>query len=194
MRADVCAAGKAERQYTTRHLLVLGGSQGAHALNDLLVDILPQLKQAGIEILHQTGAKDELTTRAAYIAAGYASECVKPFINDMAATYAWADLALCRSGASTIAELCACGLPAILVPFPHAIHDHQTRNARVMVDAGAAQLMPESALDAEWCACVVSQLLQDSATRQSMSKAARQLARVDAADNVVTTLQKMLSK
>lgn len=194
VRAEVCAAGAKERQFATKHLLVLGGSQGAHALNELMVEILPQLRAAGVEILHQTGVKDEAETRAAYVAAGYSPDCVKPFINDMAATYGWADLALCRSGASTVAELCACGLPAILVPFPHAIHDHQTRNARVMVDAGAAQLMPEDSLNADWCACVVTQLLQEEATRERMSQAARQLARVDAADSVVATLQNMICK
>lgn len=188
VRQDICKAGGQERGFTSRHLLVLGGSQGAHALNELMIAMLPALKAAHIEILHQTGVKDEQATREAYVAAGYAPDCVQPFIRDMARTYSWADLVLCRSGASTVAELCACGLPALLVPFPHAIHDHQTRNARVMADSGAAQLLPEAGLDADTCSGIITQLMQDAASRQVMSLAARQLAQTDAADRVAKAI------
>ena len=188
VRQDICKAGEQERNFASRHLLVLGGSQGAHALNELMVAKLPALKAANIEILHQTGTRDEQATREAYVAAGYAPECVQAFINDMASTYAWADLVLCRSGASTVAELCACGLPALLVPFPHAIHDHQTHNARVMADAGAAQLMPEAGLESSSCAGMITQLMHDNTTRQGMSLAARKLAQTDAADRVAKAI------
>ena len=191
VRAEVCAAGTEARQFGTRNLLILGGSQGAHALNEAMIAMLPALRAANVNILHQTGTRDEETTRKAYVAAGYAPDCVRAFINDMAATYRWADLALCRSGASTVAELCACGLPAILVPFPHAIHDHQTQNARVMVDAGAARLVPEADLDPAWCAQLLTQLMDDAGTRQGMSAAARGLARVDAADRVAAVMEEI---
>lgn len=188
VRQDICKAGEQERNFGTRHLLVLGGSQGAHALNKLMVNMLPELKAANIEILHQTGVTDEQATREAYAKAGYAPDCVQAFIRDMASTYTWADLVLCRSGASTVAELCACGLPALLVPFPHAIHDHQTRNARVMADSGAAQLLPEAGLEAKTCMELITQLMQDNAARQTMSGAARKLAQTDAADRVANAI------
>ncbi len=188
VRQDICKAGEQPRGFGTRHLLVLGGSQGAHALNEFMVGMLPALRAANIEILHQTGVKDEQATREAYVAAGYAPDCVQAFIGDMATTYAWADLVLCRSGASTVAELCTCGLPALLVPFPHAIHDHQTRNARVMADSGAARLLPEAGLDARTCTGLITSLMQDNASRQGMSLAARTLAQTDAADRVAKAI------
>ena len=105
------------------------------------------LKAAGVEILHQTGERDEGNVRAAYVSAGFSPSCVRGFIDDMGAAYSWADVALCRAGASSVAELCVAGLPAVLVPFPYAIHDHQTKNALVMEKAGAARLVPERDLD-----------------------------------------------
>lgn len=146
VRRCVSEVGKRPRQWQTRRLLVMGGSQGARALNAFLPEILPALRAAWVEIRHQSGAADEESVRVAYAAAGYDPTCVTAFIDDMAEAYAWADVALCRSGASTVAELCAAGLPAVLVPFPSAIHDHQTRNAQVLEKAGAAILTPEAEL------------------------------------------------
>ena len=118
VRAAVTAVGQLSRQRQSRRLLVMGGSQGAHALNAFMLDNLAEFRGAGVEIRHQTGVTDEGSVRAAYVAAGYAPECVSAFIDDMAGAYAWADVALCRAGASTVAELCAAGLPSVLVPFP----------------------------------------------------------------------------
>lgn len=129
-----------------RRLLVLGGSQGAHTLNEFICSVLPVMRSANIEIRHQTGSADHSRVCMAYEEAGYSCDCVAPFFDDMASQYEWADLALCRSGASTIGELCATGLPALLVPFPFAIHDHQTANARMLAQAGAARLIRESDL------------------------------------------------
>ncbi|MDO5483380.1 MAG: undecaprenyldiphospho-muramoylpentapeptide beta-N-acetylglucosaminyltransferase [Desulfovibrionaceae bacterium] len=188
VREAVAATGHRSRSSGTRRLLVMGGSQGARALNDFLPKILPDLREAGVEIRHQSGPADLERTRAAYATAGYAPECVTAFIDDMAATYAWADLALCRSGASSVAELCAAGLPAILVPFPGAIHDHQTRNAQVMENNGAARLVAEKDLQEADLQHFIPELLADTPRRAAMSAAALAAARPDAAARVVDVL------
>ena len=151
-------------------------------------EILPALREAGVEIRHQSGSVDEDATRAAYERAGYAPDCVTAFIDDMAGAYAWADLALCRSGASTVAELCAAGLPAVLVPFPYAIHDHQSRNAEVLEKAGAALLVPEQLLREKDLGRLLPRMLDDSDGRARMSAAALGAARPDAAARVAGVL------
>src|SRR5690606_18255599 len=114
-------------------VLVLGGSQGAQALNAALPDVLHRLgPQRALTVRHQAGERHLQAARAAYRDAGVEAEVV-PFVQDMAEAYAWADLAICRAGALTLAELAAAGVPAILVPFPHAVDDHQTMNAQAMV-------------------------------------------------------------
>jgi UDP-N-acetylglucosamine--N-acetylmuramyl-(pentapeptide) pyrophosphoryl-undecaprenol N-acetylglucosamine transferase len=189
VRADVCAAGHETRRRPTRRLLVLGGSQGARALNDLLPKILPRLAAAGVEIRHQSGKNDEHATRRAYASAGYAPECVNAFIDDMAEAYRWADLVMCRAGASTAAELCVAGLPAVLVPFPHAAHDHQTHNARILEKAGAAALLPESGLRPDSAFELLLELLGDEDRRGRMSLAALRTGRPDAAARVIAVLE-----
>ena len=104
-----------------------------------------------------------------------------PFIDDMAAAYRWADLVLCRAGASTLAELCVCGLPAILVPYPHAVDDHQTANAQVMVGASAALLMPQNEMNPQALWSLLAPLSYDRARLRSMGDAALKLARPHAA-------------
>ncbi|WP_300127954.1 glycosyltransferase, partial [Desulfovibrio sp.] len=175
----------------TRRLLVLGGSQGAHSLNALMPGLLGELRAAGVEIRHQCGEKDLEATRAAYAAAGYAPECVSAFIDDMAEAYAWADLALCRAGASTVAELCAAGLASVLVPFPAAIHDHQTRNAEVAAAAGAARLVQERDFGRTDMGGLLAGLLRDADGIASMGRAAQSLARPDAAAAVVDALERV---
>ncbi|HJU38596.1 MAG TPA: glycosyltransferase, partial [Tahibacter sp.] len=105
---------------------------------------------------------------------------VEPFIDDMAAAYAWADLIVCRAGALTLAEVAAAGLGAILVPFPHAVDDHQTRNAEAFVTAGAAVLLQEKNIDAATLAREIGRLVADRATLVRMGEAARSLAKPDA--------------
>lgn len=175
-----------------RKLLVVGGSLGAHRLNECLVAVLPALKEAGIELLHQTGKQDFEKVQAAYVQAGYGPDCVQPFIEDMAAAYAWADMALCRAGATTVAELAAAGLPAVLVPFPFAAHDHQTFNARTLARAGGAVLVQEADMQQVSISALLLRLLQDGAALQTMAKAAHAQARVDAAARVADELEKLL--
>lgn len=130
----------------TRRLLVMGGSQGAKAVNSVILASLERLTKAGIEIRHQTGSFDLERVLAGYRAHGVDASGVTPFIEDVAAAYQWADLVLCRAGATSVAELAVAGKPAVLVPFPYATHDHQTYNAQVMVDQGAALLVAEKDL------------------------------------------------
>ncbi|MDR2744716.1 MAG: undecaprenyldiphospho-muramoylpentapeptide beta-N-acetylglucosaminyltransferase [Desulfovibrio sp.] len=191
IRADVCAAGRETRGRPTRRLLVLGGSQGARALNALLPKILPRLAAAGLEIRHQSGKNGEHDARQAYASAGYAPECVDAFIDDMAEAYRWADLVMCRAGASTLAELCAVGLPAVLVPFPYAARDHQTLNARILEKAGAAVLLPESELRPDNTGDLLLGLFENEARRRLMSLAALKTARPDAAARVIAVLREV---
>jgi len=162
-------------------LLVLGGSLGARALNLAVPQALAQLTPAQRpEVVHQCGTRGLDEARAAYAKAGVEAQVVA-FIDDMAGSYEWADLAVCRAGALTLAELTAAGLGAVLVPFPHAVDDHQTRNAEALVAIGAAELMQESELDIQILAQRLESLLGDRSRLLAMAEAARTLAKPDAA-------------
>jgi UDP-N-acetylglucosamine--N-acetylmuramyl-(pentapeptide) pyrophosphoryl-undecaprenol N-acetylglucosamine transferase len=170
-------------------VLVLGGSQGAYSLNVMLPQVLQRIPAADRpQLRHQSGAKHLGQTREIYAAAGIEAQ-VDAFIDDMAAAYAWADLVICRAGALTLAELCAAGLAAILVPFPAAVDDHQTRNAAALVEARAARLVAEGDGFVERLGGVLAQLCNgDSATARArlvaMAQAARALAKPDAAARI----------
>jgi UDP-N-acetylglucosamine--N-acetylmuramyl-(pentapeptide) pyrophosphoryl-undecaprenol N-acetylglucosamine transferase len=165
------------------HLLVLGGSQGARALNLAVPNALRNLADAGIEVRHQCGEKLRADAEAAYAQAGIAAS-VEPFIADMAAAYAWADLVVCRAGALTLAELCAAGVGSVLVPFPQAVDDHQTRNAEYLVERGAAVLLPQDDALADRLLDCLRELRADPGQRFAMAEAARSLAKPDAAARV----------
>jgi UDP-N-acetylglucosamine--N-acetylmuramyl-(pentapeptide) pyrophosphoryl-undecaprenol N-acetylglucosamine transferase len=166
-------------------LLVFGGSQGAHAINQAMLQSLPGLMRQtpGIHIIHQTGDPDYNEAQAAYQRAGASAEVFR-FIHDMPAFFARADLVLCRSGASTVAEIAAAGKPAIFVPFPRAADDHQRVNAQALEAAGAAVVLEETKLDDVWLAETVSALLGDALRLKHMSDAARSLAHPDAARDI----------
>lgn len=189
VRATITALPTPEQRLAHRtgplRLLVLGGSLGARALNRVLPELLAQWAAAGqmLQVRHQCGARLLDETRAAYAAAGLNVQ-PEAFIADMAAAYGEADLVLCRAGALTLAELCAAGVGSVLVPFPHAVDDHQTANARALVEAGAAILLPESRLSATTLQQQLAPLCADRALCVSMAQAARTLARTDAAQRV----------
>jgi UDP-N-acetylglucosamine--N-acetylmuramyl-(pentapeptide) pyrophosphoryl-undecaprenol N-acetylglucosamine transferase len=186
VRAEIAALPPPRERFAARsglRVLVLGGSQGARALNRVLPQAFAQLGDLGIVLRHQCGARMLDDARAAYADATVEAR-VEPFIEDMAQAYGEADLVIARAGALTLAELCAAGVGAILVPFPHAVDDHQTANARVLVEAGAAQLVPESQLDATDLAARIRALMADPARRLAMAEAARALAKPEA-DGVV---------
>lgn len=191
VRAAVAAVGERPRAFTHRRLLIMGGSQGAHALNVYVMEQLARLREAGVEVRHQTGKADCEAVRAAYAAAGFPEECVSPFIDDMASVYAWADVALCRAGATTVAELCAAGLPAVLVPFPHAAHDHQRGNAVALSRVGAARWLAEERMREEGLLEGVIRLLDAPDERRRMSEAARRAARPQAAEAVCEVLERL---
>lgn len=170
-------------------LLVLGGSQGAVAVNDAVIAALPRFKEAGMSILHQAGERDANRVRDAYLAAGWPGDCVHAFIDDMASAYAWADLALCRAGASTVFELAAAGLPAVFIPFPFATHDHQAVNARHLERAGAAVCLEQRELPRRDLAGEVVSLLTNPERLARMGQAARAWARPEAAARIAAVLE-----
>jgi UDP-N-acetylglucosamine--N-acetylmuramyl-(pentapeptide) pyrophosphoryl-undecaprenol N-acetylglucosamine transferase len=166
-------------------LLITGGSQGARALNRAVAESLSELKQRipGMHIVHQTGERDYNDIRAAYDRTGISAE-VSPFIDDMPATFARADLLLCRSGASTVAEVTAAGKVAIFVPFPHAADDHQRRNAEALSTRNAAVLIPESELTTDRLVASVAGLLNDPERLWQMSAVSKSLSHADAAGEI----------
>jgi len=170
-------------------LLVLGGSQGARALNTTLPAALTRLADIPIDVRHQCGARWVDEARASYSANGVGAT-IDAFIPDMASAYATADLVVCRAGALTLAELCAAGVPSVLVPYPHAVDDHQTRNAEALIAVGAAVLLPESLLDADSLANTLKPLLADPEKRLAMARAARTLARPNADTDVADRILK----
>jgi len=173
----------AERTGALR-VLVIGGSLGARALNEVMPAAVRQLAAGQpLELHHQTGSAEQASVQAAYAALGREVR-VDAFIDDMAAAYAWADVVICRSGALTVAELAVVGVASVLVPFPHATDDHQTGNARFLADAGAAILMPQDTMNAEKLAGLLWDFSQQRNMLLEMACRARQLAMPDAARRV----------
>jgi UDP-N-acetylglucosamine--N-acetylmuramyl-(pentapeptide) pyrophosphoryl-undecaprenol N-acetylglucosamine transferase len=171
-----------------RRLLVFGGSQGARVLNEVMPGVARELfaRFADLTIVHQAGGRHGESTAAAYAAAGVVSERlrVQPYLDGMVEEIAAADVILCRSGASTVAELAAAGRAAVLVPFAAAADDHQRKNADVLVEAGAARLVTEAELTPERVLREVSELLDDEVLRLRMGNAARGLAHRAAAGEI----------
>jgi UDP-N-acetylglucosamine--N-acetylmuramyl-(pentapeptide) pyrophosphoryl-undecaprenol N-acetylglucosamine transferase len=185
VRREIVDLPAPAERFTTRvgalRLLVLGGSLGARVLNQTLPKALALLPPAQRpEVRHQAGEKLYDEAVAAYRSAGVSAE-IKPFEKDMAAAYGWADLVICRAGALTVSELAAAGVGAILVPYPHAVDDHQTHNARFLVEAGAALLLPQYEMTAEGLAATLHTLSEDRPALLRMAEAARALAVPDAA-------------
>jgi len=166
-------------------LLVFGGSQGAYAINQAVLEALPKLIESvpSIHVIHQTGEKDYAKAQAVYLRTMISAE-VSPFIDDMPGAFARADLLVCRSGASTVAEITAAGKPAIFIPLPTAADDHQTRNAATLADANAARLLPQSSLTTDQLVNEIATLLRDGFLRARMSEAARRFAHPDAAAEI----------
>jgi UDP-N-acetylglucosamine--N-acetylmuramyl-(pentapeptide) pyrophosphoryl-undecaprenol N-acetylglucosamine transferase len=183
VRAEIAAIAEPRARYAARggalKLLVIGGSLGAKALNDAVPAALARMPEAQRpQVVHQAGAQHLDAVRAGYAALGVAAE-VMDFIDDMAARYAQADVVVCRAGAMTIAELAAAGVPGILVPFPHAVDDHQTANARFLVEQGAALLLPQRDLTPQRLAELLGGL--DRARLLDMALKARALGKPGAA-------------
>lgn len=185
----------ARRPEGRKNLLVFGGSQGARAINSAVIEALKQLYAAvpGLRIIHQTGEKDYEAVARAYLEENFAAD-VSPFIDDMPRAFADADLIICRSGASTVAEITAAAKPSIFIPLPTAADDHQTKNAQALVDAGAARLLAQSRLSAERLVTQLSELFGNDEELQKMSEAARTLAHPNAAAEIAAIAVRVAGK
>lgn len=193
VRPEISALPEPEARFAGRsgrlQLLVVGGSLGAQALNAVVPEALkalPEARQPGV--VHQTGKQHFEAVKTAYAQAGVAAEVI-PFLENMDARYAACDLVLCRSGAITVAELAAAGVASILVPYPHAVDDHQTWNARFLSDAGAAVLLNQGELDAARLAELIETL--DRERLLEMAKRARSLAKPEATRRVAEACMEM---
>jgi UDP-N-acetylglucosamine--N-acetylmuramyl-(pentapeptide) pyrophosphoryl-undecaprenol N-acetylglucosamine transferase len=176
-------------------LLVFGGSQGAHAINQVVMDSVPALRQRlpGMHIVHQTGERDYNDAQAAYANLGDSVEAYR-FIDDMPSSFARAGLLICRSGASTVAEVTAAGKPAVFVPFPRAADDHQKRNAEALERAGAAVMLEESKLSRESLVEVVRKLVSDPSQLEKMGDAARKLSHPNAARDIAAMAARLAGR
>jgi len=169
-----------------RRVLIFGGSQGARAINSAVIEGLPDLmkRYPQLSVVHQTGEVDYGRVIEAYRRAGISAQ-VTPFLYDMPSVLRSADLVVARAGAMTIAELTACGKPAILIPLPQAIYDHQTHNAKVMEAAGAAVVLPQAELTGARLTGAITEMLDDPERLRTMSNYSRGMRRIDAADAIV---------
>lgn len=186
VRADIAALPAPQQRFAGRsgklNVLVVGGSLGAQALNEALPKALAMLsEQERPNVLHQTGKKNFEAVQKLYAQASVSAD-IRAFLDDMADQYAKADVVICRAGALTIAELAAAGVASVLVPFPHAVDDHQTHNARFLSEHGAALLLPQKELNAEKLAQLLRGL--DREKLLAMAQAARSLAKPDATQQV----------
>jgi UDP-N-acetylglucosamine--N-acetylmuramyl-(pentapeptide) pyrophosphoryl-undecaprenol N-acetylglucosamine transferase len=177
---------------TGGHLLILGGSQGARAINDQIIKALPFFQSMGLQLMHITGQADLERVRQAYTEQGSDPSQAIAFQEDMAQAYAWADLVICRAGASTLAELTVVGRPSVLIPFPYATHGHQLENARYLENAGAAIVLEQSYLEDISLGSVVSDLMLLPKKLQQMGQAAKALGRPGAGARIVEEIQGML--
>jgi UDP-N-acetylglucosamine--N-acetylmuramyl-(pentapeptide) pyrophosphoryl-undecaprenol N-acetylglucosamine transferase len=173
----------------TARVVVLGGSQGAAALNERMPEVAARLREvAGLDVLHQAGRDRDEAVRAAYAREGVERVTVVPFVDDVARVIADADVVVARSGASTLAEISAIGRAAVLVPFPHAADDHQARNAEALARAGGAVCIRQEAADAVRLSAEIRGLLGSDAARVAMADASRACGKPDAAHDVAADL------
>ena len=192
VRQELLASKAGEKAPGPFTVLILGGSQGAHAINRVMVEALDYLKgPAQMTFIHQTGAKDAEWVAQAYKSRGI-NATVGPFFEDMAGPYSNADLAVCRAGATTVSELMALGKPAIFVPFPFAANNHQELNARYVADAGGAEVILEKDLKGAVLAERLDHFVSNSQTLRDMAKRTLALARPGAASVIVEECRRLL--
>lgn len=197
VRDEILALGakpKPSADPATFHLLILGGSQGARAINDAMMAALPRLADCpGLQVVHQTGLEDEPAVARAYARAGIAAT-VRAFFNDMAEQYHRAHLIVCRAGATTVAEITAVGRAALFIPFPHAADDHQTGNARALVEAGAAEMVAQGDLNGDLLAERILDFVNQRQRLAEMAARALTLGRPEAALNIVNDLYQLMER
>jgi UDP-N-acetylglucosamine--N-acetylmuramyl-(pentapeptide) pyrophosphoryl-undecaprenol N-acetylglucosamine transferase len=172
-------------------ILILGGSQGAHSINQAFQDLLPHFRQdRSVQFVIQTGKEDYRPVLDSVRDSGV-RVVVKSFIHEIEELYAVTDLVVARAGAMTVSEISACGLPSILIPFPYAMNDHQTANARALADKGAALLIPDSDLNGERLAGTIRGLLADSGKLREMGRNSYSLSRPEAARHIAESVEKV---
>ena len=185
VRAEITQLPTPQQRYQQRtgklNLLVVGGSLGAQALNEVLPKALANLPKETFNVVHQAGEKHITALQANYQAAGVEAD-TKAFIQNMSEMYAWADVVICRAGALTIAELACVGVASVLVPFPHAVDDHQTYNAQYLSDAGAAKLIQQTEFNVQKATEILSSLTREICL--AMAIKAKALAKPEAASAV----------
>jgi len=194
VRSTITELPEPQQRYAARSgklkVLVVGGSLGAQAINAAVPKALALMQEAERpEVVHQTGKQHHATVQALYASVGVTAT-VLPFLDDMEKQYAQADVVICRSGALTVAELAAAGVASILVPFPHAVDDHQTHNAKFLSEQGAAILLPQTALHPKQLAEQLQNLNRDKLL--AMAVAARALAKPDAASSVAKVCEELV--
>jgi UDP-N-acetylglucosamine--N-acetylmuramyl-(pentapeptide) pyrophosphoryl-undecaprenol N-acetylglucosamine transferase len=195
VRAEITQLPAPEHRYNARKgklkILVVGGSLGAQALNEVLPKALAALPaDISFEVVHQAGEKHIDALQANYHEAGVQAE-TKAFINNMSEMYAWADVVICRAGALTIAELACVGIASVLVPFPHAVDDHQTYNAKYLSDAGAAKLIQQTEFNVQKATEILSSLTREICLEMAIK--ARKLAKPEATQTVAKICMEVAS-
>jgi UDP-N-acetylglucosamine--N-acetylmuramyl-(pentapeptide) pyrophosphoryl-undecaprenol N-acetylglucosamine transferase len=193
IRAEIINLPAPQARFTSHsgpvRLLVVGGSQGSLSFNKTIPQTLAKLPSSLVyEVLHYGGLRYCSVAKEAYKSAGIENVRVEPFVANIAEAYAWADLIICRAGALTVAELSVVGLGAIIVPFPYAVDDHQTANAKFLVEAKAAVLMPQAEFKSDNLAKVLGELLKDRTKLLNMAQLARKLGKIDATRLIVKRL------
>lgn len=173
------------------HLLIFGGSQGARAINNAMTDALAHLSPEKLRVTHQTGEADYETIKTAYARAGWSETDVRPYISQMVEAFADADLIVCRAGATTCAELAAAGKAALMIPLPTAADDHQRKNAEALERAGAARMILQKDLTGESLANEISALAAAPEKISAMERAAKKMARRDAAEATVNLIEEL---
>ena len=187
VRSDIMTIAEPDKRFAERsgalRVLVVGGSLGAAVLNKTLPQAIKAMTSDDIEVWHQTGRHELEETQQRYASLNIKAK-VAAFINDMSEAYEWADLVICRAGALTVTELASAGVASILIPFPHAVDDHQTANARFLEHAGAALLIQQNRFTTEWLAECLSEFVNGRERLLAMAQAAKGQARNNATDEV----------
>ncbi len=194
IRQDFVLEYPPELPQRVRHLLIFGGSQGAQAINSAMLEAIEESQniRESVTLTHQTGIEDCERVRQCYEQLGVQAD-VQPFLFDMPKELAKADLVICRAGASTLAELAAYGKVGILIPFPHATHNHQELNAKAMEEAGAARMLRQSDLNGQCLAQEIENMMQDIPTLQSIAGKSWEVRTVDATEQMVRECQMLVN-
>lgn len=189
VRAEIQNIRKENSQHQPLRVLVVGGSLGAMTLNNVVPETITKLIQK-IDVWHQTGKRDFAATKEKYLSQDIEAT-VEEFLNDMDQAYAWADVVICRSGALTVSELAAAGLPAVLVPYPYAVDDHQTANGKYLENAGAAIIIQDEELTTEKLSSVLNEWLENPKLIKEMAKKSKTKAMQGATEKVANALREV---